>query len=315
MASVIRHRAWDTVGLQFVYWKAPFYDPTGLFWVGPPAFGDLTEVTILTLTDDGVGINTYGTLQDVIDAITLFEITDGDLWRIEWTGDAYIPDGEAIGTVIAGRPSWEAVIPWTALGLSATTLTATGGGSVTSDAEGRPVLSVTSATSVAEVLLGTQLRTPRRYHLATLFNTDAPANNNSICAALLRRVSTPADQAWTFTQYQGGLWVGGAYWQATGSAFSSSAFANTPNLATLFDSPASMDLIVALVHDRLLSDNIPFVARLESAAGGLAQAPLLTLAGGGGWTSSETWEPVARLQSAGAASQMIVTGLALNAAA
>jgi hypothetical protein len=54
MASVIRHRAWDTVGLQFVYWKAPFYDPTGLFWVGPPAFGALTEVMILTVLDTGI---------------------------------------------------------------------------------------------------------------------------------------------------------------------------------------------------------------------------------------------------------------------
>jgi len=257
-------------------------------------------------------IPTYNTLQEVIDDIGT-GLTDGDLWRIAWTGDTYISDGEAIGTVIAGRPSWEAVIPWPQLDLAVTTLTATGGGSVSSDAEGRPVLSVTSSTSVAEVLLGTQLRTPRRCHLATLFNTDATANNNSISAAILRRVSTTADQAWAFTQYQGGLWVGGAYWQATGSSFSSQAFANTPSLTTLFDSPARMDFVVALVHDRLLSDNIPFVARLESAAGGLAQAPLLTLGGGGGWTSSETWEPVARLQSAGAAAELVVTGLALSA--
>lgn len=53
MALVYEHRAWDTINLTFVYWQAPSYDPTGAFWPGPPPFGDLTDVLVQRVFDDG----------------------------------------------------------------------------------------------------------------------------------------------------------------------------------------------------------------------------------------------------------------------
>lgn len=42
-----RHRAYYANEGRYVYWEAPHWDPNGVFWKGPPAFSDLSQIQIV----------------------------------------------------------------------------------------------------------------------------------------------------------------------------------------------------------------------------------------------------------------------------
>lgn len=106
------------------------------------AAGTVAEAIAL-LEGGGPSLGTYATLQEVLDEIAGGGLVEGQAWRIAWTGDAHIPDGEALGVVRYGKPAWRGVIPSPLLGVAWTVII----GGVTYDGDGRPILTTTGGAA------------------------------------------------------------------------------------------------------------------------------------------------------------------------
>jgi hypothetical protein len=166
----------------------------------------------------GGPIPTYDTLQAVIDAA----LPDGSLWRIAWTGDAYEADGEVVGTIIAGDPSWRGVIPRPKIGAAATVVTTALSGALGADAQGRPRLTtIASNGSLVEVNLGLRLRTPTLYQLNIFHTQPAQADStDSVLAAQLTREDNTSLRLWNYLAYTAGSWQSGHFQAGAGGVVS-----------------------------------------------------------------------------------------------
>lgn len=140
-------------------------------------------------------VPTYDTLQAVIDAIAATELAEGDAWRIAWTGDSYLSDGEVVGSVRRGVPSWGDLLPAALLGTTPTTAASAGGAARTTDGAGRLRLTV-GAADADEILadLGFVGRPYRRVRMAVQYTSATPANNTDLLLSM--RLTSADGTAW-----------------------------------------------------------------------------------------------------------------------
>lgn len=140
------------------------------------AAGDVAAAIAL-LSGGGGGVPEYDTLQEVITAIAAAELVEGDAWRITWTGDTYLGDGDVVGTVRRGVPSWGGLLPAPLLGTTPTTAASAGAGARTTDGAGRLRLTV-GASNTDEIVadLGFATRPLRRYLLALRYTSATPSS-------------------------------------------------------------------------------------------------------------------------------------------
>lgn len=278
------------------------------------AAGDVATA-IAILGGGGGTIPEYDTIADVIVAIAATELVDGDVCLIRWTGDLYEPDGEAIVSVRNGRPSWETPIPWPQIGTTISTITASGGATVTQDGDGRPILTVPATSgAVAEVLLGLQIETPSLYRVKTHFTLAAPSSSGSgINGASLRRVGDANNYIQLFTQFSAGAWQAAGYYNAAPTATAAPVgWGLNPSNAAQFATGLGVSYDLQWLSQGLVQ--LPptyFTADTES--GGQSRTNLTTLAAAGSWlaASTELWEPYHRLRSTGTAGNEIITAIAL----
>jgi len=313
MALVYQHRAYDPGAGAFVYWQAPTLDLAGAFWIGPPAFGTLQDVLVLRVFDDGTGggaVATYSTLQDVIDAITLGSLLEGEAWRIAWTGDAYIPDGEVIGTVVAGDPVWNRLIPWSRIGTTPNLLTTTLGGALGTSAGGRPELTVAAVNgSVVEVDFGIRARTPRRLSVAILYTTPAPPDSGDSTFALqMVDDSNSSVKLWGYL-IKNPLWECG-YFQTGGGVL------DTPigddAIIGQFAAGRRVDISIIPLSERIIAQP-DFLVRGTSVSGSISTTTSTVLLANGDFTSSQKYKMVARLRSTGVVGSAEILGAFIDA--
>lgn len=107
------------------------------------AAGTVSEAIAILAGGGGPSLGTYADLREVLDEIAGGGLVEGQAWRIAWTGDLYLPDGEALGVVRRGKPAWRGVIPSPLLGVAWTVIS----GGVTYDGDGRPILTTTGGAA------------------------------------------------------------------------------------------------------------------------------------------------------------------------
>lgn len=278
------------------------------------AAGDVATA-IAILGGGGGPIPGYATIADVITAIGAAVLVDGDICLVQWTGDLYEPDGQAIVTVRNGRPSWETPIPWPQIGTTISTITASSGATVTTDGQGRPICTVPAVDgAVAEVLFGLQIETPSLYVLKTQLTYATPSSSgNGTGGAAIRRTSDATNYIQLFLQFFSGAWQAAGYYNASPTGFPTPVpLGVNPTTASQFDAGVGMTYLMQwLSQGYVQSPSNLFVA--IPAPGGASATQFTALAGAGSWlaASTEEWEPYHRLRSTGVAGSEIITAIAL----
>ncbi len=277
------------------------------------AAGDVATA-ISILAGGGGAVPTYASLADVIADIGT-GLGERDPWRVAWTGDAYIPDGAVVGTVVDGEPSWEGTIPWPVLGLSASTLTTVSGGTVGADGAGRPLISVTStAGSTVEIDLGLELRTPRRLVIEGVFTASATptSSGSSVLAAQAMRVDDNSRRAWAYTIYQAGVWSGGLYQTSSGVLEAALGNSTTPGQFS-GGRPLRQELVWG-GEQRFASP--VWGVTVSTDVGSVAVPSSATWVGADGdFSGGQRWRMVQRIFGTGTAASFLVTGAAFSAPA
>lgn len=249
-------------------------------------------------------VPTYATLQAVIDAITAAELAEGDAWRIAWTGDDYLPDGEVVGTVRRGTPSWGDLLPGHLLGTTPSTVSSAGGAARTTDADGRLRLTV-GASDTDEILadLGIEGRPYRRVKVALQYTSATPGNASELLASM--RLADATGAAWLGP---GIRFFSSWTLRLDASAGSTSPLSPSPAIATgAFASGARVDLEMSSGPD--------FAARswaYELAQGSSAVESTTAFAqpaGLGDWRTSVEVRTQIKLASSGTAGQADLIGL------
>jgi hypothetical protein len=261
----------------------------------------------------GVGVEQVGAtvqLYDDLAAVIAASLSEGDYWRLAWTGDTYHGTGEVIGQIVGGYPSWTGPIPWSVVGTTVTDVTSTH----TTDGAGRPQLVVTGdGTTVKVCDLGLNVppfatvRLHARYTQATRNNTGSTGPT-----LLLARTTSPtmgADAFWSSLIPQAAGWQRYYYddWTASGTDAALTGASDTMwagGGALVFGmrsargvsaTPARYPLLKALSADEQAFEpgNVP--------------------AGAGSWlTSSNTYRVRPRLRDTGGAATLTTTGLEIT---
>ena len=258
----------------------------------------------------GGPIPTYDTLQAVIDAA----LPDGSLWRIAWTGDAYEADGEVVGTIIAGDPSWRGVIPWPKIGAAATVVTSALSGALGADAQGRPRLTtIASNGSLVEVNLGLRLRTPTLYQLNIFHAQPAQADStDSVLAAQLTREDNTSLRLWNYLAYTAGSWQSGHFQAGAGGGVA--AQVGDATTAAQFAAGRKLELTLTLPSERRIAQPNLYVTGRTPVGGSVSNLFTAVSAGNGDFTGAQKFLAFARLRSTSVAQTAIITGVALAAA-
>lgn len=172
------------------------------------AAGTVAEAIAILEGGGAPSLGTYASLQDVLDEIAGGGLVEGQAWRIAWTGDLYLPDGEALGVVRRGKPAWRGVIPSPLLGVTWDVIS----GAVTYDGDGRPVLTTTGGasgtTNLIELdcdfgpfLAATAATTYQATGTPSLSGTGGPELRIGLAA-------TPTTMLVSALAYVGSAWVG-----------------------------------------------------------------------------------------------------------
>ncbi len=258
----------------------------------------------------GGAIPTYDTLAAVIAA----GLPDGSLWHLAWTGDAYEADGQVIGTIVAGDPSWRGIIPWPKIGTTPTVVTSALSGALGADAQGRPRLTtIASNGSLVEVNLGLRLRTPTLYQLNVLHTQPAQADSvDSVLVAQLAREDNTGLRLWNYLAFVGGSWVSGHF--QTGAPSGGAAPVGAATTAGQFAGGRKIELLLTLPSERKIAQPSLYTTGRTPAGGVTSEAVTAVIGTNGDFTGAQKFLAFARLRSTSVAQAAIITGVALAAA-
>lgn len=266
----------------------------------------IRRAPLLSLGNSGGGgsVPTYASLQAVIDAITAGDLTEGDYWRIAWTGDGYLGDGQVVGCVKLGAPSWGADLPGHLLGTTLITTSSAGGGARTVDGVGRPRLTVGAADADEIIVdLGFASRPLRRFRAALQYTSATPANATEVLAQI--RLANAGNTAW--------LGPGLRHFSTwsvllTATAGAVSPIGATPTLTSAaFAAGARVDLELTSGPD-FASRSFGYRATRGSSVAE-STAVFAQPAGLGDWRTSVEVRPQLRLASSGIVGQLDLIGL------
>jgi hypothetical protein len=267
------------------------------------AAGDVATAIAL-LSGGGGGVPEYASLQDVIAAIAATTLAEGDAWRISWTGDTYLADGEVVGTVRRGVPSWGDLLPATKLGTTASTASSAGAGARTTDGAGRLRLTV-GASDTDDVLadLGLTGRPYRRMVQAINYTTATPGNASELLVQA--RLSSADGTAWLG---HGLRYFSSWTMRLDATEGSTSPISPSPSIsATAFASGARLDLEMSSGPDfasRTFAYELTRGSSVAESSSGFAQPTGL-----GDWRGTPEVRVRLRLSSSGTAGQADLIGL------
>lgn len=269
------------------------------------AAGTVSEA-IAILAGGASPVETFDTLADVIAA----GLPDAAYFRLEWTGDTYIPDGEVVGQIVDGEPSWDRLIPWSKIGTTPTLVTSSGGSTLGTGAGGRPLLSVPASDGAdVEAAVGLSLRTPRRLSAAVIYTTAAPPDSGSSTLALqMRRVSDGTKRLWAYL-IKNPLWECG-YFQTDGAAVDQPI--GDDSIAAQFAAGRRVDLTMTTASERILPQP-SLVVRGTSVSGTVSTTSTAVISTNGDFTAAQSWDIVLRLRSTGVVGTALWVGFAFAA--
>lgn len=174
-------------------------------------------------------LGTYADLAEVVSAIGLGLLVEGQAWRIAWTGDAYIADGEVLGVVQDGHPVWRGILPTPYLA----TLGYTTSGSVSYDAAGRPIMTASGAASntLHSAQLNMAVRPSSRIKATGIFQATGTPTLTGADGPSVRVILSPTPTAFIVASlaYFSGVWQGAC--NGIGNPFSSLSPALNPATA------------------------------------------------------------------------------------
>lgn len=222
------------------------------------AAGDVATA-IAILEGGGISLGTYADLKTVVDLIADGTLVEGQGWRIAWTGDTYIPDGEALGIVRYGKPVWSGTIPAPLIGALWTVVS----GGVTYDVDGRPILTVTGAApgSLQAIELDCDLAPFGAVAAVTRFQSIAAVTSGLAGpAAVVGLTASP------FVRLLSGLADVGGAWFGVGAGFGNPFGALSPTLNATTEQAVRFEIDVLANNRDLLPKAFTLISHGVNAA-------------------------------------------------
>lgn len=263
---------------------------------------------IYDLDSGSADIKTYADLSEVQTAISNGTLTSTSFWRVAWVGDTYHGTDDRMGRVVQSRPTWRGVIPWPKLGATASLLSSVGGGALTTDGAGRPLLTVPAvASDEVRALISIKGAPPRSVRVVGQLQSNPVGNNpTGLCSTSQRREGDNTKYIQNFVQFDSGVWKGGYFYISNGAFLSENLDVDILNTSKYLTAKR------ATFHLRYETTGAqPLGTYTFSSDGdGESVTSANTLAGDGDFTvATQTWELVQRLFSYGVDASYLITGI------